>query len=249
MAMPYHIKTLSAAAARPAMPTPCPACFPPSWRPILGGVPDEPWMKSLQTFVAARRAAGPVHPPEECVFSALAHTPFDKVRVVILGQDPYHGPGQAHGLCFSVKRGVKPPPSLHNIFKELAGDPLLAPPFAPPAHGELTAWAGQGVLLLNNVLTVDAGLAHSHAGQGWERFTDRVVAELNGRREGLVFLLWGGPAQKKAAHVDRRRHLVLEAPHPSPLSAYRGFFGCGHFSKANAHLEQRGGPPIDWNVK
>jgi uracil-DNA glycosylase len=206
-------------------------------------------MKSLQAFVADKRARGPVYPPKGEVFNALAHTPFEKVRVVILGQDPYHGPGQAHGLCFSVKHGVVPPPSLKNIFKELAGDAQLAPAFAEPHHGELTAWADQGVLLLNNVLTVDAGNAHSHAGQGWELFTDRVVKELNERREGLVFLLWGSPAQKKAAMVDRRRHWVLEAPHPSPLSAYRGFFGCGHFSKVNAYLEKRGEKAIDWNLR
>jgi len=206
-------------------------------------------MKSLQAFVATQRQAGTVYPPKGDVFNALTHAPFDKVRVVILGQDPYHGPGQAHGLCFSVKRGVPAPPSLQNIFKELAGDAQVAPPFAQPAHGELTAWADQGVLLLNAVLTVNAGNANSHAGQGWELFTDRVVKELNGRREGLVFLLWGSPAQRKAAGVDRRKHLVLTAPHPSPLSAYRGFFGCGHFSKANAWLVEHGEKPIDWNLR
>lgn len=205
-------------------------------------------MKSLQTFVAVKRAAGPVYPPEADVFNALARTPFDQVRVVILGQDPYHGAGQAHGLCFSVRRGVSAPPSLKNIFKELSADAQVAPSFVPPSHGELTAWADQGVLLLNNVLTVDADNAHSHAGQGWELFTDRVVKELNDRREGLVFLLWGSPAQKKAAAVDRSRHLVLEAPHPSPLSAYRGFFGCGHFSQTNAWLAKRGEKTVDWNV-
>lgn len=205
-------------------------------------------MKSLQAFVASKREAGAVYPPKGDVFNALAHAPFEKVRVVILGQDPYHGAGQAHGLCFSVRRGVPAPPSLQNIFKELAGDAQVAPPFARPDHGELTTWADQGVLLLNAVLTVDAGNANSHAGQGWERFTDRVVKELNDRREGLVFMLWGSPAQKKAAGVDRRKHLVLTAPHPSPLSAYRGFFGCGHFSKANAWLKERGQAPIDWTL-
>ncbi len=228
------------------MPTPCPPWFPPSWWPVLGDAFDAPWMKSLQAFVAQRRADGPVYPPKECVFNALAHAPFEKVRVVILGQDPYHGPGQAHGLCFSVRQGVPPPPSLRNIFKELAGDAALAPPFAPPDSGDLTAWADQGVLLLNSVLTVDAGHAHSHAGQGWECFTDRVVKELSDRREGLVFLLWGAPAQQKAAGVDRRKHRVLTAPHPSPLSAYRGFFGCGHFSKTNLWLAEHGQPPINW---
>ncbi len=230
------------------MPASCPIWFPDSWWPVLGDCFEQPWMQSLQAFVDESRQRGPVYPPKGEVFNALAHTPFEKVRVVILGQDPYHGPGQAHGLCFSIKQGVPAPPSLKNIFKELSSDAQLAPAFAPPAHGELTAWADQGVLLLNSVLTVDAGEAHSHANQGWEIFTDRVVKELNDRRENLVFLLWGSPAQKKAAGVDRRKHLVLTAPHPSPLSAYRGFFGCGHFSQTNAWLAQHGQAPINWTV-
>ena len=165
--------------------------------------------------------------------------------MVILGQDPYHGAGQAHGLSFSVQAGVAPPPSLVNIYKELADD---IAGFQIPAHGCLQHWAEQGVLLLNTVLTVRAGQAHSHAALGWETFTDRVIAMLNQEREGLVFLLWGSHAQKKGAFIDRSRHCVLTAPHPSPLSAYRGFFGCKHFSQANAYLQQQGLAAIDWQV-
>jgi uracil-DNA glycosylase len=202
-------------------------------------------MQQLRAFLREEKQAGKqVYPPGSQIFSALNATGFDKVSVVILGQDPYHNPGQAHGLCFSVQAGVEPPPSLLNIYKELARDTG----FVAPAHGCLTHWAEQGVLLLNAVLTVERFKAASHQGKGWERFTDRIVALLNDERDGLVFLLWGSHAQKKGQHIDRRKHLVLESPHPSPLSAHRGFLGCGHFSKANAWLRQHGRPEIDWQL-
>ena len=185
-----------------------------------------------------------IYPQNSDVFNALACTPFSDVRVVILGQDPYHGPNQAHGLCFSVRPPVPPPPSLVNIFQELKSDLGIE----RPKHGCLESWARQGVLLLNAVLTVEAEKAGSHAGRGWEKFTDRVIQELNEKRSHLVFLLWGAYAQKKASFVDRSKHLVLEAPHPSPLSAHRGFLGCRHFSKANAYLAANGQAPIDWRL-
>jgi uracil-DNA glycosylase len=178
------------------------------------------------------------------IFNALNSTPLDSVKVVILGQDPYHGPGQAHGLSFSVPRGVPVPPSLQNIYKELESDLGLM----PPAHGDLSSWARQGVLLLNAVLTVEAHKAGSHQGQGWEQFTDRVVSVINDTKDGVVFMLWGSYAQKKGAVIDRSRHLVLTAPHPSPLSAYRGFLGCLHFSQCNEYLQSQGTAPIDWRV-
>jgi uracil-DNA glycosylase len=199
-------------------------------------------MAALWAFLVAEKRKHTVFPPGAEMFNAFALTPFDEVRVVILGQDPYHGPGQAHGLCFSVRKGVRPPPSLQNIFKELHQD-LDVP---RPAHGELTAWAEQGVLLLNTVLSVRAHSANSHRGQGWEQFTDRVIELLNAEREGLVFVLWGSAAGRKAEMIDDNRHLILRSPHPSPLSAYRGFFGCRHFSQINAHLQRQGGAPIDW---
>jgi uracil-DNA glycosylase len=175
-------------------------------------------------------------------FRALDLTPLDQVRVVILGQDPYHGPGQAHGLCFSVKPGIRPPPSLVNIYKELESDLGIT----PRRHGFLEHWARQGVLLLNSVLTVEMGRAASHRDRGWERFTDRIISEVNSKSEPVVFLLWGSYAQKKAAFVDSSRHLILKAAHPSPLSAHSGFFGCRHFSRTNAFLISRGQEPIDW---
>jgi len=199
-------------------------------------------MAALWAFLVAEKRKHTVFPPGAEMFNAFALTPFDEVRVVILGQDPYHGPGQAHGLCFSVRKGVRPPPSLQNIFKELHQD-LDVP---RPAHGELTAWAEQGVLLLNTVLSVRAHSANSHRGQGWEQFTDRVIELLNAEREGLVFVLWGSAAGRKAEMIDDNRHLILRSPHPSPLSAYRGFFGCRHFSQINARLQRQGGAPIDW---
>ncbi len=215
------------------------------WRERLEPEFEAPYMAQLAAFLAAESRAGKViYPPRECCFNALNSTPFDQVRVVILGQDPYHGPGQAHGLCFSVQKGIQPPPSLVNIFKELQAD--LGIP--QPSHGCLSHWAAQGVLLLNAVLTVEQGKAGAHQGRGWELFTDKVIDHLNREREGLVFLLWGSHAQKKGARVDTSRHLVLRAPHPSPLSAHRGFLGCRHFSKTNAWLQSRGVPAIDWQL-
>jgi len=215
----------------------------PSWKHRLADEFSQPYMVALREFLLQRKRAGAViYPPGNLIFKALDSTPFERVKVVILGQDPYHGPGQAHGLCFSVREGVEWPPSLRNIYREIADDLGCQ----PPSSGNLQHWADQGVLLLNAVLTVERGQAASHQGKGWERFTDRVVDELNSGRDGLVFLLWGSYAMKKGAVIDRQRHLVLTAPHPSPLSAHRGFFGCRHFSKANAWLEKRGERPIDW---
>lgn len=210
----------------------------PSWRTRLAAELASPALATLDAARVGRR----VFPPREQTFRALNLTPFERVSVVILGQDPYHGEGQAHGLAFSVGAGVPPPPSLRNIFRELEQDLGVA----PRKCGDLTRWAEQGVLLLNTTLTVEEGRAGSHQKQGWERLTDRLVSLLGARPEPLAFLLWGAPAQKKAALVDRARHLVLEAPHPSPLSAHRGFFGCRHFSQTNAFLLRHGRPPIDW---
>lgn len=215
----------------------------PSWLARLQGEFSQPYMQSLRAFLREQKAQRKrIYPPGAEIFNAFAHTPWDQVKVVILGQDPYHGPGQAHGLCFSVPPGVDAPPSLQNIFKEIERD--LGIPRA--RHGCLTHWADQGVLLLNSVLTVEQGQAAAHQGKGWETFTDRVIALLNQEREGLVFLLWGSYAQKKGALIDRHRHCVLQAPHPSPLSAHRGFLGCGHFSRANEYLQSQGKAPIDW---
>lgn len=219
----------------------------PSWLAPLGAEFDQPYMAALKQFLIAEREAGRrIFPKGGEWFRALDLTPLGQVRVVILGQDPYHGPGQAHGLCFSVKPGVPIPPSLVNIYKELDADLGI-----PPArHGFLEPWAKQGVLLLNSVLTVRMGQAASHRERGWERFTDAAIAALNAQADPIVFLLWGSYAQKKAALVDSvdkgGRHLVLKAPHPSPLSAHSGFFGCRHFSRANAFLEANGLAPIDW---
>ena len=215
----------------------------PNWLEPLREEFAEAYMGDLKHFLVAQREAGKrIFPRCSEWFRALDLTPPDKVRVVILGQDPYHGEGQAHGLCFSVQPRVRPPPSLVNIYKELESDLGIS----PRRHGFLEHWAKQGVLLLNSVLTVEMGLAASHRERGWERFTDRIIREVNAKAEPVVFMLWGSYAQKKAAFVDRSRHLVLKAPHPSPLSAHSGFFGCGHFSKANAFLESRGREPIDW---
>lgn len=215
----------------------------PSWLGPLGGEFAQPYMADLKRFLMGEREAGKrIFPKGSEWFGALDLTPLDDVRVVILGQDPYHGLGQAHGLCFSVRNGVQPPPSLLNIYKELESDLGIR----PARHGFLKHWASQGVLLLNSVLTVEMGRAASHRDRGWERFTDAVVRAVNAKPEPVVFMLWGSYAQKKAAFVDASRHLVLKAPHPSPLSAHSGFFGCRHFSKANAFLESRGLPPIDW---
>lgn len=216
----------------------------PSWLAVLGDAFAQPHMVALREFLRAEKRNHTVYPPSPDIFAAFRATPFESVRVVILGQDPYHGENQAHGLSFSVLPGVKPPPSLANIFQEIHTD--LGIP--RPDNGYLLPWARQGVLLLNAVLTVRAGQPQSHANQGWELFTDRAIQELNRRRTGLVFALWGSPAQRKAASVDRSRHLVLTAPHPSPLSAHRGFFGCRHFSQINAHLQSLGQPPINWSL-
>ena len=214
-----------------------------SWLEPLRSEFDQPYMADLNRFLAAELESGKrIFPQASEWFRALDLTPLDKVRVVILGQDPYHGEGQAHGLCFSVQPGVRPPPSLVNIYKELRSDLGIE----PRGHGFLEHWADQGVLLLNSVLTVEMGQAASHRERGWERFTDRVIREVNAKRDPVVFMLWGSYAQKKAAFVDADRHLVLKAPHPSPLSARSGFFGCRHFSKANAFLEAHGLEPVDW---
>ncbi len=217
----------------------------PSWKARVGDHFDRPEMIALREFLLAEKRAGKrIFPPGPEIFAALDATPFDAVKVVILGQDPYHGPGQAHGLCFSVRPGVPVPPSLGNVFAEIEDDLGIA----RPDHGCLTPWAERGVLLLNSVLTVQAHRAASHRGKGWEGFTDRVIDELNRGREGLVFLLWGSYAQAKGKLIDTRRHCVLKAPHPSPLSAHRGFLGCRHFSKANQYLEANGQSPVTWSL-
>jgi uracil-DNA glycosylase len=216
-----------------------------SWKRRLAGFLEAPGMQALSAFLRAEKAAGKaIYPPGSQIFAALDTTPFDEVKVVILGQDPYHGPGQAHGLCFSVAPGVAVPPSLLNIFKEISRDLDLP----RPQHGCLSSWARQGVLLLNAVLTVEHGQAGSHQGKGWEELTDACIEALNREREGLVFLLWGSHAQAKGRLIDSRRHLVLKAPHPSPLSAHRGFLGCGHFSRCNRYLEENDRLPIDWSL-
>ena len=219
----------------------------PSWLEPLRGEFASDYMASLRAFLVAEKTAGKaIFPKGPEWFRALDLTPLDQVRVVILGQDPYHGPGQAHGLCFSVKPGTRTPPSLVNIYKEMEADLGIS----PARHGFLEHWAEQGVLLLNAVLTVQMGMAASHQGRGWERFTDAVIRLVNAKPEPVVFLLWGSHAQKKAAFVDSidkgGRHLVLKAPHPSPLSAHSGFFGSRHFSKANEFLKSQGQKPIDW---
>ena len=215
----------------------------PSWKARLAEEFEQPYMLDLRRFLIERKKSGAVvYPPGNQIFNAMNSTPFNSVKVVILGQDPYHGPGQAHGLCFSVMDGVAVPPSLINIYKEMEQDLGIR----PPASGNLQHWAKQGVLLLNAVLTVEQGRAGAHQGKGWEHFTDRIVSELNAGRDDLVFMLWGSYAMKKGSQIDRDRHLVLTAPHPSPLSAHRGFFGCRHFSKADAWLQQHGQQPINW---
>jgi uracil-DNA glycosylase len=219
----------------------------PGWLSAVGDEFRQPYMADLKSYLLDRKTAGVrIFPKGSEWFRALDLTPPDKVRVVILGQDPYHGPGQAHGLCFSVQPGVPPPPSLVNIFKELREDIGVS----PPGHGYLAHWAQQGVLLLNSVMTVEQGQAGAHAGKGWERFTDAVIARVAAQEAPAAFLLWGAYAQKKAGFVQDAaqggRHLVLRSPHPSPLSAYNGFFGCRHFSRANAFLEAQGRGTIDW---
>lgn len=217
----------------------------PSWRDRVGAYLERPEMLKLSEFLRAELRAGKIiHPAPQRIFAAMDATPFDAVKVVILGQDPYHGPNQAHGLCFSVLPGVAVPPSLQNIYAEIQRD--LG--FPRPHHGCLLPWARQGVLLLNSTLTVQDGLANSHQGMGWEGFTDAVVDHLDRDREDLIFLLWGSQAQAKGRLIDTRRHRVLKAPHPSPLSAYRGFIGCGHFSSTNHWLREHGLAEIDWHL-
>jgi uracil-DNA glycosylase len=217
----------------------------PGWKSRVGAYLQRDDMQALSAFLRERTRNGArVFPPLPQIFAALDATPFDRVKVVILGQDPYHGLGQAHGLCFSVQHGTAIPPSLENVFNELQRD--LGIP--RPDHGCLTHWAEQGVLLLNAVLTVEEGRAGAHQGKGWEGFTDHIVEVLNREREHLVFLLWGSYAQAKGKMIDTAKHRVLKAPHPSPLSAYRGFIGCGHFSKTNEYLVRHGMTPIDWSL-
>ncbi len=213
-----------------------------SWKDCLAEEFDKPYFNQLTDFVRNEYGKGSVYPPGALIFNAFNHCPFDKVKVVLLGQDPYHEPGQAHGLCFSVQDGVRFPPSLINIFKEIQSD--LGTPV--PKSGDLTRWADQGVLLLNATLTVRAHLAGSHQNKGWETFTDAVINRLAAQREHIVYILWGAYAQRKGAMIDRNKNLVLQSPHPSPLSASRGFFGNRHFSKANEYLLQTGQAPIVW---
>jgi uracil-DNA glycosylase len=215
-----------------------------SWNEVLGGEFEKDYMKKLKTFLLKEKQEGKtIYPPGNCIFNAFAHTPFDQVKAVIIGQDPYHGPNQAHGLSFSVQKGIAIPPSLRNIYKELLSD---IPGFKMPHHGNLTKWADEGVLLLNATLTVRANEAGSHQKKGWEEFTDQAIRVLNEKREGIVFLLWGKYAQSKTTFIDETRHFVLKAPHPSPLA--RGFEGCRHFSKTNEILERTGKGAIDWQI-
>ncbi len=216
-----------------------------SWLSELEQEFEQNYMLKLKAFLAQEKAAHKeIYPPGKLIFNALNSTPLAKVKVVILGQDPYHGVGQAHGLCFSVMPGVAPPPSLLNIYKELESDLGIV----PAKHGCLSFWAEQGVLLLNSVLTVEKANAASHQGKGWEQFTDKIIHVLNEKKSGLVFLLWGSYAQKKGQFIDRSKHLVLQSPHPSPLSAYRGFLGNKHFSQTNAYLSEQGSEAIDWQL-
>lgn len=217
----------------------------PQWHNQIGEEFKKDYMLSLREFLVCRKQQGAViFPPAPQWFAALNTTPFDQIKVVILGQDPYHGPGQAHGLCFSVLPNIKVPPSLANIYKELKSDLGIE----QPNHGCLTSWAEQGVLLLNTTMTVEQGQAGAHQGKGWERFTDTIITKINTQRQGVVFMLWGSYAQKKATMIDPERHLVLQSVHPSPLSAYRGFFGCRHFSQANNYLKKQNIEPIDWQL-
>lgn len=217
-----------------------------SWYQYLGAEFEKPYMQQLRQFLRHEKdAKKTIYPKSEHVFNAFKLTPFEKVKVVLLGQDPYHGPNQAHGLCFSVAEGIALPPSLQNIYKELKTDLGIQ----PAKTGYLVPWAEQGVLLLNSVLTVEKGQPASHQGKGWEQFTDKVISLLNEEKENLVFLLWGAYAQKKGNHIDTTRHCVLKAAHPSPFSAYNGFLGCRHFSKANEFLQKQGKTPIDWRIE
>lgn len=214
------------------------------WDALLADEIRKDYYLRLREFLKQEYSTRRIYPPMEDIFNALRHTSYSDVRAVILGQDPYHGAGQAHGMCFSVRKGTPPPPSLQNIFKELKSDLGID----PPNHGELTAWADSGVLLLNTVLTVREGQANSHRGMGWEQFTDRIIELLNQRQQPIVFLLWGGNARSKARLITNPQHLILQCAHPSPLSAYNGFFGCRHFSKTNEFLVQHGMQPINWKL-
>lgn len=214
------------------------------WDALLADELKKDYYLRLREFLKQEYSTRRIYPPMNDIFNALRRTSYSDVKAVILGQDPYHGAGQAHGMCFSVKKGTPPPPSLQNIFKELKSDLGID----PPSHGELTAWADSGVLLLNTVLTVREGMANSHRGMGWEQFTDRIIELLNQREKPMVFLLWGGNARSKARLITNPNHLVLQCAHPSPLSAYNGFFGCRHFSKTNTFLEQHGIAPINWKL-
>jgi uracil-DNA glycosylase len=223
-----------------------PATFEPGWQLVLGQEFEKDYMKSLKAFLLREKEQGyTIFPKSSDIFNAFKHTHFDQVKVVILGQDPYHGPGQAHGLAFSVQKGVQIPPSLRNIFKELESD---IPGFTKPDHGSLMQWADRGVLLLNATLTVRAQEAGSHQNKGWEKFTDQVIKTLSEKKRGLVFILWGRYAQNKSSLIDGTKHTILKAAHPSPLSAYNGFFGCKHFSLTNVSLQENGMEPIDWRI-
>jgi len=216
-----------------------------TWQTYLATEKEQPYFQKLWQFIKSEQAAGKqIYPPSADIFNTLVYTPFKQVKVVILGQDPYHQPNQAHGLAFSVQPGVMPPPSLKNIFAELKHDLGID----TPKHGCLTAWAKQGVLLLNTVLTVEAGKPQSHTGKGWEQFTDKIIQLINQEKSAVVFLLWGSAASKKAEFIDQKRHHILSSAHPSPLSTHRGFLGCRHFSKTNALLEKSGQTPIDWRL-
>ncbi len=215
-----------------------------SWKMVLIEEFNKPYFQNLTQFIKEEKAKKNIYPPGSLIFNAFNSTPFDKVKIVILGQDPYHGAGQAHGLCFSVQKGIKPPPSLVNIYKELHSD--IGMPI--PSHGCLQDWANQGVFLLNAILTVEAHKAASHQNKGWEIFTDSVIEKLSSQRENLVFMLWGNYAKNKINLIDTNKHLVLTAAHPSPFSAYNGFFGCKHFSKANQYLIENGQAPVDWRI-
>ncbi|MDY3617437.1 uracil-DNA glycosylase [Agathobaculum sp.] len=214
------------------------------WNDILAGEFSQEYYKKIRYFLKKEYAEQTIYPPMNDIFNALRYTPYASVKAVLLGQDPYHGPGQAHGLCFSVQPGVQSPPSLQNIFKELQSDLGIA----PPPGGTLTGWAKQGVLLLNTVLTVRRGQANSHKNLGWTTFTDHIIQKLNDREQPIVFLLWGSNARSKKQYITAPQHLVLECAHPSPFSAYNGFFGCKHFSKCNTFLELNGIEPIDWDL-
>lgn len=218
-----------------------------SWDALLAPEAEKVYYKQLRAFLKSEylKSGVPIYPDMNDIFNAFKYTDYNNVRAVILGQDPYHGVGQAHGLCFSVKKGIEKPPSLVNIFKELQSDLGIT----PPNHGELTSWAENGVMLLNSVLTVRASSAGSHRAKGWEVFTDKAISLLNEREAPIVFILWGGYARAKKSLITNKHHLILEAPHPSPLSAYNGFFGCKHFSKCNEFLKSQGLPEIDWKIR